>query len=216
MTDELAAACDGGADLEDLLQIMRDHGHVELNDDGAPEVVLVDEETHEEKRGPLRSIMLRADGVLAKGKLIAEWLLKMRAEQVADKAAARDHADALVISARDWEKRQGEKSDKKIAWIDGLLEWFLRDAGVQKMSLTLGQPTLTATRAHKVWDEKAALEWGLALPDPDLATKRVLDKTKINALIKEADGDFFDADSGEKLDFVTMVLPEFPDAFSVK
>ncbi|MHB8997668.1 MAG: hypothetical protein ACYC63_20675 [Armatimonadota bacterium] len=216
MTDELAAACDGGADLEDLLQIMRDHGHVELNSDGAPEIVLVDADTTEEKRAPLRSIMARAGGSVPKGKLIAEWLLKMRAGQLEDQDAAADHAAALVASAHDWHDRQKERAAKKIAWIDGLLEWFLRDAGVAKMELVGGKPTLTPTKAHKVWDEKAALQWGLALPDPDTATKRVLDKTKINALIKEAEGDFFDADSGEKLDFVTMVQPEFPDAFSVK
>ncbi|MHB8995448.1 MAG: hypothetical protein ACYC63_09390 [Armatimonadota bacterium] len=216
MTDELAAACDGGADIEDLLQIMRDHGHVELNGEGAPEIVLIDEATTEEKREPLRSIMARAGGSVPKGKLIAEWLLKMRAGQLEDQDAAVDHAAALVTTAHDWRDRQVERATKKIAWIDGLLEWFLRDAGVAKMELVGGKPTLTPTKAHKVWDERAALMWALTLPDPDTATKRVLDKTKVNDMIVPQGNTFADKHTGEVFPFVSMVPPEFPDSFSVK
>lgn len=216
LLDELAAACEAGADMDDLLALLQDRGLIE-KDGGETVVVVEGDDEVDETRGPLRSIMARCRGNVAEGKLIAEWLLRLRGEQLELQEDAQDHLAAVLNQAQDWCRAQVEKSERKLDWINGLLEGFLRDADVPKMSLIGGKPTLTPCKPHKVWNEKMTLEWALALTDPDLATKRVIDKTKINDLIAETEhGTFATVDGGETVEFVAMVPPEWPDVFAVK
>lgn len=212
---DLEAAIAAGADISDLQALLQERGAIEIVDD-APVVVVEPDEEQEEKRGPLRSIMERVGGVLGQGKLLAEWLLALRNEQLEAQAAARQHSDALVLQAHDWRDKQVERAAKKIAWIDWLLEKFLRECGVAKMDLIGGKPTLTANKPKKVWDEAAALAYALARPDADTLTKRELSKTALNKIIEKRDGKYVLAETGEVVEFVWEEAPLEPYTFAVK
>ena len=222
LEEHMAQAIAAGADLADLEAIMADRGLIAKDEDGTPNVLLPaaddtgDQPGLVESHGPLRSIMERAGGNLRAGKRIAEWLLGKRAEQVQAQVEARLHADALIQQATDWRDQQVAKAAGKIGWVDWLLERFLHEAGVPKLDLVGGKPTLTPNKPRKTWDEKLALAFALQRPDVDSLTKRELSKTGINELVEEREGAFVLKETGEVVDFVWMQQPDTPFTFSVK
>ena len=222
LAEHMAQAIAAGADLADLEAIMADRGLIAKDEDGCPHVLLpaVDEAGDQpglvESHGPLRSIMERANGDLRVGKRLAEWLLGKRAEQVAAQSEARLNADALIQQASDWRDQQVAKARGKIGWVDWLLERFLHEAGVTKLALIGGKPTLTPNKPRKTWDEKGALAFALERPDVDRLTKRELSKTGLNELVEEHEGQFVLKETGEVVGFVWLQQPETPFTFSVK
>lgn len=114
-----------------------------------------------------------------------------------------------------WMQAEEERIAKRVDWIDNLLEVYAHDFHPDEKTVRLPNAELKRrkNRSRVEWSEDAALHYQQERYPEDVTQK--LSKSALKDRLVERDGRFYDAETGEELEFVRKAPPEEPETFSV-
>jgi hypothetical protein len=123
-------------------------------------------------------------------------------------------AKKAVLDA--WLAEYEDKIGQEVDRIDNLLNGYQRDfhPGEKTTKLPNAELCRRKNRDSIEWDENEALHYQ-ERHYPDDVTRK-LAKAALKQRLVKRDGEWFDAETGEMVDFVREVPPEKPESFSVK
>lgn len=205
------------ASIEDLQALLTEIAGVQFDEAGKPiiveqeDIATVDEEGIPQVKH-LRTIMDRANGDAQVALEIVEWLLSLRASAYGKAAQVAEHAAHQREQIDAWQEKETKRVTGRVGWIDWLLESHLRETcpnPKDEINVVNGRVRWAKQRNHIEWNEEAALDACLLRPDVDEVAPRKLSKSALKSKLTKSGLRYVDADSGEVVEYVEDVEPDF-------
>ena len=157
-----------------------------------------------------------ADGDPVQAMSIADRYAEKRRNALLKQRLIRGVYEAKLAVLNAWLVEYEEKIGKEVDWIDNLLNGYQRDfhPGEKTTKLPNAELCRRKNRDNIDWDEDEALKYQ-ERHYPDDVTRKLAKAALKQRLIKR-DGEWFDAETGEMVDFVREVPPDTAETFSVK
>jgi len=223
LEEEVALALAGGADLEDVLDIIRSRGAVEADpEDGyGRDIVPVGKGRYPGSSRMYFNIWDEATKRGVPAEDLAEWALMKRSAAIAEGDHVREHAEALMAKVVAYRDKALKGADQEIAFFERVLDQYAEDAGLPpdtpgKMAFVNGTLQRTKQRERIEWEDEAALNWAATRADVDTLAPRKLNRSATKAALIHRGMSFADGKTGELVGFVKIVAPDAPTAFSIK
>jgi len=146
---------------------------------------------------------------------LADWQAEKRKRILFKMARIRDVYEAKKAVLDAWLAEYEEDTLEALRFIDGLLDQYQRDFHPDEKTTRLPNAELKRrkNRDRIEWDEDAALRYQQEHYPEDVTRK--LSKSALKDRLVERDGRFYDAETGEELEFVQKTPPDEPETFTV-
>lgn len=156
-----------------------------------------------------------SDGNPQKAMAIADHQADKRRRLLLKAKLIRDVYEAKKAVLDAWLAEYEDSIAADLRFIDGLLEQYQRDFHPEEKTVKLSTAELKrrANRDRIEWDEDAALAYQRENYPEDVTLK--LSKSALKERLIERDGRFYDAETGEELEFVRKTPPDLPESFTV-
>ena len=219
MEQHLQEFLDAGAGLEDLeAELERlglyDDETVTVDDDGTLRL-WQDESASERSYFNIRD---RAAGDPTKARDLAEWVLRKRAKARKALAEAQAAYDRNLAQLKLWLERYQKEAARTDAFAEATLAEYMTDFHEGEKTLPMiAVPKLrwTKERDRIKWDEPGALAWAEEREDVDEVAPRSLKTSEAKARLEKKGREYFDADTGERVEFVWDEAPERAVRFEI-
>lgn len=157
-----------------------------------------------------------AEGDPSRAMVIADRYAEKRRNALLKQRLVRGVYEAKKAVLDAWLLEYEEKIMQEVGWIDNLLNGYQRDFHPDEKTTRLPNAELCRRKNRDTieWEEDEALKYQQQHYPDDVTRK--LAKAALKQRLVKRDGEWFDAETGEMVDFVREVPPETPESFTVK